>query len=82
LNQFVSQNPNALISRFGYPDRYQKYRPYDYSKPPFNYEHSLAKKINILKTLPVIGTIVTKQIRWTKTIHPNPDYEITRIPLI
>ncbi len=82
LNQFISQNPDALVSRFGYPDRYQRYRSYDYSKPPFDYEHSLAKRINFMKTFPAIGGFVSRQIKWTKTIHPNPNYEITRIPLI
>ena len=80
LNQFISQNPNALISRFGYPDRFQRYRDYDYSKPPFDYDRSLAKKINFIKELPVIGEFVSKKIKWTKTIHPKYNYTITRIP--
>ena len=81
LNQFVSQNPNTLISRFGYPDRFQKYREYDYSKSPFDYDHSPAKVINFLKTLPIIGKVISNEIKWTNSIHPNPNYTITKIPL-
>ena len=81
LKQFTTQNPKQLVKRFGFVDRYQKLHQYDYAKPPFDYEKSLAKTINRLKALPFIGAIVSKIVIWTKTIHPDPDYVITKIPL-
>lgn len=81
LSQFTTQHPDRLVERFGFEDRYQLLCAHDYSKPPFRYEGSLAQKINNLKVMPIIGGIISKMIRWTKTIHPDPEYTMTEIPL-
>mgnify|MGYP000415598682 CR=1 FL=1 len=81
LSKFKTQNPDKLVERFGFEDRYQRLHNYDYSRPPFNYKFSLARKINFLKALPVVGKFVSQAVKWTKTIHPDPDYTMTIIPL-
>jgi LmbE family N-acetylglucosaminyl deacetylase len=80
LSKFRTQNPTMLIKRLCYEDRFQKLHEYDYSKSPFDYEHSLAYRLDKMKPLPIIGKIVSKMFIWTKTIHPDPDYTMTRIP--
>jgi len=80
LSKFKTQHPENLMERFGFEDRFQKFHAYDYSKPPFDYDRSLAKKINVLKSLPFIGRVLSKAIKWTRTIHPAPNYTITKIP--
>ena len=80
LSRFLTQNPDRLVERFGFGDRYQKMHDYDYSKPPFNYDRSLARVLNALKKLPALGRFVSGAVKWTRTIHPDPDYTITRIP--
>ncbi len=81
LARFASQNPDKLVERFGFPDRFQKYHDHDYTKPPFDYERSLARKMHGCKKKPVIGRLAAGMMKWTSTIHPDPDYGITRIPL-
>ena len=80
LSKFKTQHPENLMERFGFEDRFQKFHAYDYSKPPLDYDRSLAKKINALKSLPFIGRVLSKAIKWTRTIHPAPNYTITKIP--
>ncbi len=82
LSCFLSQEPDDLVERFGFIDRYQVFKGHDYSKPPFDYDHSFARFINWLKKQSIVGTVVSKSIVWTKTIHPDPDYQITKIPKI
>jgi LmbE family N-acetylglucosaminyl deacetylase len=82
LSKFETQNPDQLIIRFGFEDRYQKFHEHDYSRPPFEYEKSVARVINILKGMPVLGNAVSKTFKWTKTIHPDPNYVMTKIPMI
>lgn len=36
LKQYSSQNPTELIFWHGFPDRFRKFIPYDYNKPPYN----------------------------------------------
>jgi len=81
LSKFKTQNPDGLVTRFGFEDRFQLFHDYDYSLPPFDYEHSLSKYLNILKTLPIIGKIVSKMVKWTRTIHPDKEYTISKIVL-
>ena len=81
LSMFFTQNPDHLVERFGFEDRYQILLARDYSRPPFRYDGSLAHKINIIKAMPVVGRIMSKMVKWTKTIHADPDYTMTKIPL-
>jgi len=32
-----------------------------------------------LKAMPVFGGLFSRMFKWTRTIHPDPDYVITRI---
>lgn len=80
LSCFRTQQPHQLVARFGFPDRYQKFHAYDYTKPPFSYQYSIARIINWLKEVPVIQKLVFQMFKWTRTIHPDPRYTITRIP--
>ncbi len=79
LAKFTTQNPKQLVKRFGFTDRYQKLHQYDYAKPPFDYKFSLARKINFVKSLPVVGKFMARAVKWTKTIHPDPNYTMTKI---
>jgi len=81
ITEFKTQNPHKLRERWGFCDRYQKLHAYDYSQPPFNYNKSVAKRIHNLKTLPLIGKIMRKIMIWTTTIHPDPHYTMTSIPI-
>jgi LmbE family N-acetylglucosaminyl deacetylase len=81
LARFKTQNPYQLIARFGFEDRYQALHDYDYTKPPFSYEHSLAHRLQRLKSKPLIGKAVSKAVIWTRTIHPDPAVLMTRLPL-
>jgi LmbE family N-acetylglucosaminyl deacetylase len=81
LSKFNTQNPHRLIERLGFEDRFQLMHNYDYHLPPFNYETSPVKVINFLKAMPVIGRVMSKMVKWTRTIHPSPNYTITKIPL-
>ena len=81
LARFKTQNPGKLVERFGFEDRYQAFHDYDYSIPPFDYTRSLAKRLDNWKRFPVLGKIVSRMFKWTRTIHPDPDYTITNIPL-
>jgi LmbE family N-acetylglucosaminyl deacetylase len=81
LSKFKTQNPKQLIIRFGFEDRYQRLHNYDYSRPPFDYEKSVAKILNLLKALPIVGRMFSKMFKWTRTIHSSSDYNLTRIPM-
>jgi LmbE family N-acetylglucosaminyl deacetylase len=80
LSRFRTQQPEQLVIRFGFEDRYQKLHDYDYRRPPFDYDRSAAKTINRLKAMPLLGKPVSRMFKWTKTIHPDPDTVMTRIP--
>lgn len=80
LTCFQTQQPYQLVARFGFPDRYQNFHSYDYTKPPFSYQWSIARVINWLKEIPVIHKPISRMFKWTRTIHPNPRYTITTIP--
>ena len=80
LSRFKTQAPEDLVERFGFEDRFQPLHAYDYRKPPFDYDRSLAKMLNALKKQPVIGGIVSHAVKWTRTIHADPGYTMTRIP--
>ncbi|MFO7891225.1 MAG: PIG-L family deacetylase [bacterium] len=81
ISEFKTQTPHKLIERWGFCDRYQKQHAYDYSKPPFNYKKSIAKKVHKMKSLPLIGKVMRKMMIWSTTIHPDPYYTMTKIPL-
>ena len=81
LQAFKSQDIGRLLNLYGFKDSYQAYTGYDYSKPPFNYENSLAKVVNNLKTVPVLRSILWSLFDKTKTRHPDPDFMITRISI-
>jgi len=81
LQAFKSQDIGRLLNLYGFKDSYQAYTGYDYSKPPFNYENSLAKVVNNLKTVPVLRSILWSLFDKTKTWHPDPDFMITRISI-
>jgi LmbE family N-acetylglucosaminyl deacetylase len=81
LARFLSQRPEHLILRFGFPDRFQRFHRYDYTRPPFRYIPSLAWLINRLKGIPLFGWLVSRAVKWTRTIHADPKVEMTRIPL-
>ena len=80
LSKFESQNAKRLIDRFGFEDRYQKLHSYDFSNPPFDYDHSIASRIQRLKEIPLISRPVSRIMKWTKTIHPDKNVYMTRIP--
>lgn len=79
LQAFESQDVERLLNLYGYKDSYQTYTGYDYSEPPFDYENSLARHVNNLKTVPVLRSILWWLFDKTKTRHPDPDFMITRI---
>ncbi len=78
--KFKTQSPNKLVERWGFCDRYQRLHEYDYSQPPFDYSRSLAQSVHRMKSWPLIGNIMRKAMIWTATIHPDPDYTMTKIP--
>jgi LmbE family N-acetylglucosaminyl deacetylase len=80
LSRFTTQNPDRLVERFGFEDRFQELPPHDYSKPPFDYDRSAARRINALKSFPATAGVFSAMFKWTRTIHADPDYIITRIP--
>jgi len=80
LSKFRTQHPEQLVLRFGFEDRYQKLHGYDYRRPPFEYERSAAKTLNRLKEMPLLGGPVSRMFKWTRTIHPDRGYVMTRIP--
>lgn len=79
LQVFKKGDVEKLLNLYGFKDSYQEYTGYDYSKPPFDYEHSLAKVVNNLKTVPVLRSVLWFLFDKTKTRYPDPDYMITRI---
>lgn len=81
ISGFKTQSPDKLKERWGFCDRYQKLHAYDYSKPPFDYDKSIAKKVHGMKSLPLIGNLMQGMMKWTTTIHPDPNYTMTTIPL-
>ncbi|ODS31829.1 MAG: hypothetical protein SCARUB_03041 [Candidatus Scalindua rubra] len=81
LTIFKSQDVKGLLNLYGYKDSYQIYTDYDYSKPPFDYENSLARVVNNLKTVPVLRSILWWLFGKTKPRHPDPDFMITRIEM-
>lgn len=81
LDRFRTQNPHQLVERFGFEDRYQPLHDYDYTRPPFDYSRSLARCFNWWKRIPVVGRVVSRWFKWTRTIHPDPSYTMTQIPL-
>ena len=82
LSKFTTQNPDRLMERFGFEDRFQALHNYDYTKPPFEYRGSLAEKIDNLKSRRWIGPIVSRAVKWTRTIHPDPDIRMSKLPPI
>jgi LmbE family N-acetylglucosaminyl deacetylase len=81
LQAFKSQDVKGLLDLYGYKDSYQIYTDYDYSKPPFDYDGSIAKHVNSLKTVPVLRSFLWWLFGKTKTRYPDPDYMITRIKI-
>jgi LmbE family N-acetylglucosaminyl deacetylase len=81
LARFKTQNPDQLVVRFGFEDRYQALHRYAYTMPPFRYEGSLACLLERRKSNPILGKAVVKMVKWTRTIHPDPAVLITRLPL-
>ncbi len=79
LQTFKSQDVKGLLDLYGYKDSYQIYTGYDYSKPPFDYDRSIAKHVNNLKTVPVLRSLLWWFFGKTKTRHPDPQYMITKI---
>ncbi|MCK5146662.1 PIG-L family deacetylase [bacterium] len=79
IRQFKSQSPEMLVKRFGFVDRYQEFHDYNYTLPPFDYDHTFVRFADDMKSIPVIGTIVKKIFRWTRTIHPDLDVRMTKI---
>jgi LmbE family N-acetylglucosaminyl deacetylase len=79
LQTFKTQDVEGLLNLYGYKDSYQIYSDYDYSKSPFDYENSLAKYVNNLKTVPGLRYFLWWLFGKTKTRHPDPDFMITRI---
>lgn len=77
---FHSQNPEPLTRRLGFEDRFQKNMKYDYTRPPFRYCFSVAYWVNILKETPHLNQMAERLMRWSRTIHPDPQYTMTRIP--
>jgi LmbE family N-acetylglucosaminyl deacetylase len=80
LSRFKTQHPDQLVLRFGFEDRYQPLHAYDYRRPPFDYGRSAARTLDRLKAMPLVGGPVSKMFKWTRTIHPDRDYFMTRIP--
>jgi LmbE family N-acetylglucosaminyl deacetylase len=80
LSRFRSQHPDQLVRRFGFEDRYQRRPERDYSRPPFEYDRSAARILDGLKGKPLIGGLFSRMFIWTRTIHPDPEYTMTRIP--
>ena len=81
LQAFESQDVKGLLDLYGYTDSYQIYTDYDYSKPPFNYDRSIARYVNNLKTVPVLRSFLWWLFGKTKPRHPDPDFMFTRIIL-
>lgn len=80
LSRFRTQHPDQLVLRFGFEDRYQPLHEYDYRRSPFDYGRSAARTLDRLKSMPLVGGPVSKMFKWTRTIHPDRDYFMTRIP--
>ncbi len=81
LQTFRSQGGKELLGLYGYKDSFQTYTGYDYSEPPFDYENSVAKHVNNLKTVPVLRSFLWWLFGKTKTRHPDLDYMITKIKI-
>ena len=81
LQLFVSQDVKGLLDLYGHKDSYQIYTDYDYSKPPFCYDGTIAEHVNSLKTIPVLISFLWWIFGKTKTRHPDPDYMITKIKI-
>ncbi len=81
LQVFKSQDVEGLLNLYGYRDSYQIYTEYDYSKPPFDYDGSVARYVNSLKTVPVLRSLLWWLFGKTKTRHFKPDYMITKIEI-
>lgn len=81
LQVFESQDVKGLLGLYGHKDSYQIYTDYDYSKPPFDYEGSVAMYVNTLKTVPVLRSFLWWLFGKTKTRHPDPDYMIVKLKI-
>jgi LmbE family N-acetylglucosaminyl deacetylase len=81
LQTFRSQGGKGLLGLYGYKDSFQTYTGYDYSEPPFDYENSVAKHVNNLKTVPVLRSFLWWLFGKTKTRHPDLDYMITKLKI-
>lgn len=81
LQAFESQDVEGLLDLYGYKDSYQIYTDYDYSRPPFNYDISIAKYVNNLKTVPVLRSFLWWLFGKTKPHHPDPEFVFTRITI-
>jgi len=79
LQAFKTQDVERLLSLYGFKDSYQIYTEYDYSKPPFNYDRSVARYVNNLKTVPVLRSFLWWLFGKTKPRHPDSDFMFTRI---
>ena len=81
LQVFESQDVEGLLDLYGYKDSYQIYTEYDYSKPPFDYDRSVARYVNNLKKVPVLRSFLWWLFGKTKPRHPDPDFMFTRITI-
>lgn len=81
LQTFKSQDVKGLSDLYGFKDSYQIYTGYDYSKSPFDYDRSVAKFVNNLKTVPVLRSFLWWLFGKTKSRHPDPDFMVTRIKI-
>jgi hypothetical protein len=68
LKQFSSENPTELIFWHGFPDRFRKFYPYDYSKPPYN--RGVLEKI----VYSIGGILNKKDIKYRITKRPPALY--------
>lgn len=70
LAKYSSQATSWLQTNFTIRERFQKYKGYDYTRPPFEYGSSLVKTINQMKKVPVCSYFVQKMFGNFRPIHP------------
>ncbi len=84
LEHFHSSHPEAGYWRGGDPDRFQRHRPHDYRRPPFDYRRSLVGRLANLAARPVLGRLFDPLLRrlfpMTHTVHPDPTCRMTQLP--
>ena len=81
LHCFATQSPEALVRSAGGPERLQRYRGHDYTRPPFRYAGSFAWCVDHLKRLPGLGAWFRKSFRRTRTLHPDPRVRMHALPI-